>query len=137
MAQGINLRALAIIALLLPGLAMAAPVAGPCGLCESGLSCPDMEQAGNEVESSSCCGGDEREDPQKPSTGTIDCDCGREAPLATAVGSAPAGGSDWLDAPLQVVVIEHLSVAAPVPVAANPAPPPTPDLFLIDCAFLT
>ena len=136
MPQGTNVRAFAIIALLLPGLAMAAPVAGPCGLCESGVSCPSMEQARVEVEPSSCCG-DDRETPQVPSTDTMDCDCGREAPLAAAVEIAPADGASWMEAQSKVAVNERLAVDAPALVAVIPAPLPPLSLFLIDCAFLT
>jgi hypothetical protein len=113
-------RTAVVVALLLPGLVLAAPTAGPCGHCDSGVPCPRTAVPEVKTDPHSCCDSND-ETPPVPSFGSADCDCGREAsPAVTA------------DAPLA-------SVAAPAAVtfAGQPAPPPARPVFLIDCAFLT
>ena len=133
-----SLRSLAIIALLLPGLAMAAPVTGPCGLCGDGDTC-HMKRAVEQLpQSHSCCGETPAEAPPAPSLGSSDCECGREAPPAVIVeslstidtGSSPALTETTIS-PVTPVGSEFANFSRP------PAPPPAPPAYLIDCAFLT
>ena len=138
MNRGIDLRTFVVVALLLPGLAIAAPIAGPCGLCESGMSCPSMETAKAEAETGSCCGGEAEKAPAAPSLGSSDCDCGRQAPLATAVEASPTHQTAMVEAPRDAADAVDLKTDAVVARAANESPPPPfPPVFLIDCAFLT
>jgi hypothetical protein len=126
----------AVVALLLPGLVMAAPTAGACGHCDRGAPCPRTESVEPAPETDSCCGS-EKETPPAPSFGSADCDCGREAPPAVTADTAPRLETAAAAAP-------HTMVAAPASVpdataassAGEPAAPPAPLVFLIDCAFL-
>jgi hypothetical protein len=133
-----SLRAIAIIALLLPGLVTAAPIAGSCGLCGQGDAC-HMKRAVEQVsESHSCCGEAPAEAPPEPSLGSSACECGREAPPAVTVVS-----STTIDAASSPAVTEATISPAPQVGSAfanssrPPAPPPAPPAYLIDCAFLT
>ncbi len=126
-----------VVAGLLPGLVLAAPVAGPCGLCDRGLPCADMEPARSQGASHSCCGstdGAAERQSLSPST----CDCGRKAPATLAAGnqpptdSAPAVGADQASGAPQARVGSLVSGAV-----RPPAPSPSPPLFLIACSFLT
>lgn len=126
-----------VVAGLLPGLVLAVPVAGPCGLCDRGLPCADMEPAKSQGAAHSCCGStDDAAARQSLSPST--CDCGRKAPatLASAhkppTDSGPAVGADEASGAPQARVGSLVSGAA-----RTPAPPPSPPLFLIACSFLS
>ncbi len=135
MNQGIHLRTLVVVALLLPGLAMAAPVAGPCGLCDGGMACPSMETA--LAEPSSCCDGGTGEIPQEVPASTMNCDCGREAPPATAPDIAPFDETVSLGTSSETVSVSSFGTDGAVLSAVDAPAPSPPLLFLIDCAFLT
>jgi hypothetical protein len=122
---------------LLPGLVLAVPVAGPCGICDRGLPCADMESARSQGAAHSCCGStDDASARQSLSPST--CDCGRQAPATLAAAhqsptdSGPAVFVDQDSGPPQARVC---SLAGGV--VRPPAPSPSPPLFLIACSFLT
>lgn len=130
-------RAAMVVAVLLPGLVLAVPVAGPCGLCERGLPCADMGTAAPQKAAHACCGSTD-DAASRPSLSASTCDCGRKAPatLATAhkppTDSAPAVGVE------ETTVATHARAGELVSGAARPpAPPPSPPLFLTACSFLT
>jgi hypothetical protein len=133
-----SLRAFAIIALLLPGLAMAAPIAGPCGLCGDGDLCHMKQPIKQVSESHSCCGETSAETRPESSLDSSKCECGREAPPAVTVVS-----SNTIDAASSPAVTQATISPAPQVGSAfanssrPPAPPPAPPAYLIDCAFLT
>jgi len=127
----------AIVALLLPGLALATPVAGACGRCGDGDGCHLQQPTQPAPETHSCCE-TESETAPEASFGSSNCECGREAPPAVSVDASPtveiaAATSSVFDA------ISLLSPAgAGNSSSSRPAaPPPAPPAYLIDCAFLT
>jgi hypothetical protein len=130
-------RTAVVVALLLPGLVLAAPTAGPCGHCDSGVPCPRTAVPEVKTDPHSCCDSND-ETPPVPSFGSADCDCGREASPAVTADAPPSFESAAADAPVAVLT-SPASVAAPAAVtfAGQPAPPPARPVFLIDCAFLT
>lgn len=87
MTRAFSLRTVAVVALLLPGLVMAAPIAGPCGLCSGGDTCHMKRPVEQEPENHSCCGETPTDAPPEPSLGSSDCECGREAPPALTAES--------------------------------------------------
>jgi hypothetical protein len=128
---------IAVVALLLPGLALAIPIAGSCGLCGDGDVCHMQQAERPATESHSCCE-TESETPPEPSFGTSACTCGRETPPALAA-DAPLTVDTVADA---TSFLEKTPPESPAGVKTShsgrpPAPPPSPPAFLIDCAFLT
>ena len=131
-------RAFVVVALLLPGLALAAPIAGPCGLCDSGMPCPSMAEAPAKADAHSCCGGEADQAPAAPSLGSSNCDCGRDAPLAVSSDPAPNPHISSPDAVRDFKVAEPPRSEAEAAATRNVRPPPSfPPTFLLDCVFLT
>jgi hypothetical protein len=129
--------ALAIVALLLPGLALAAPIAGACGLCGDGEGCHLQQPVGPSPEAHSCCE-TESESLPEPSFGSSKCECGRDAPPAQFVESSNTIDSKSVTAPTdQKITLIASTGSAFANSARPPAPPPAPPAYLIDCAFLT
>ena len=131
------MNAIAVVALLLPGLALAIPLPGPCALCGDGDGCHMRQSVRPANEDHSCCEMESEAAPE-PSFGTSACTCGREAPAALAADS-PLAVDTVADAMSysEKTIPEfpaRLKTAQP---SRPPAPPPTPPAFLIDCAFLT
>jgi hypothetical protein len=141
MIRGAFFRRAFVMALIVPGLALAASVPGPCGQCERGLPCPSMVQGKDAPADHACCdvtAKDRSDSVPGMSLGRSDCDCGRPA-----IGVAPA--VEWP----QVVAGASLRTPAVVPstqaghpagtfdAGRPPAPPPSPPLYLVDCSFLT
>lgn len=141
MRRGNALRTFALVTLLLPGLAIAAPTAGECGHCDRGVPCATMAAPEPVAEAHSCCNGESVEKPAlstPASFGAEACDCGREAPVATAVveASAPAKASaDGFRPEFLSGDVSRLTAAFAG--RRTPAPPPHPLIFLVDCVFLT
>jgi hypothetical protein len=138
MTRGLSIRTVAIIALLLPGLVIAAPIAGACGLCGDGDACHMKQPIQQVSESHSCCGETPAEAPPAPSLGSLDCECGREAPPALTAASPTSVETAFM------ATSTHEDISSTTPVRAvfsDPsrpsAPPPAPPAYLIDCAFLT
>lgn len=127
-----------IVALLVPGLVLAAPVAGPCGYCDRGMACPTMAQEEVAREVHGCCDDSADPEPERPSKSLSSCDCGQPVPPAVAADPAPAPYSDSLDQPVTDSVATMLdgNSESSSPVRA-PAPPPSPPIFLAACVFLT
>jgi len=128
---------LAIVALLLPGLALAAPIAGACGRCGDGDGCHLQQPVEPSPETHSCCD-TESETPPEPSFGSSNCECGREAPPALTTESLTTVETAFAT----VSTLEKISPTSPVAAAISystrlAAPPPAPPAYLIDCAFLT
>ena len=128
---------IAIVALLLPGLAIAAPIAGPCGRCGDGDGCHLQQPAQTAPEAHSCCDS-ESETPPETSLGSSNCDCGREAPPALTAESP-----NTVETAFATNLTEE-TISATAPVGASfsdssrlAAQPPAPPAYLIDCAFLT
>jgi hypothetical protein len=138
MSKRIRLRAFATVALLLPGLAFAAPVAGPCGLCDSGVPCPSMAEVASRAADHACCGSEADAAQPAPSLASSQCDCGRDAPPAVSSDPAP----NLLVSPLDAargfeVVAAPRSGAVPAAAREERPPPLFPPTFLLDCVFLT
>lgn len=137
MKRKLSLRTVAVVALLLPGLVMAAPIAGPCGLCGDGDTCHMQRPVEPSPETRSCCE-TETESLPEPSFGSSKCECGREVPPALTAGS-PTSVENFSTVES---VLETISPTAPVTAVFShsgrtAAPPPAPPAYLIDCAFLT
>jgi hypothetical protein len=127
-----------VTAVLLPGLVMAAPIAGPCGRCGDDTACQLQQPAQAPDAAHACCETGRTGATPEPSLASSSCECGREAPPAT-LGGAPSmvdGSAIESDAPAAVAVASPILVAG-VSCRKPPAPPPSPSVFLIDCAFLT
>jgi len=127
----------AIVALLLPGLALATPVAGACGRCGDGDGCHLQQPNQPAPETRSCCDA-ESETPPEPSFGSSNCECGREAPPALTAESQTTVET----AVATTLTQERISPTSPIGAAFSystrlAAPPPAPPAYLIDCAFLT
>jgi hypothetical protein len=141
MRRGILFRTIALVALLLPGLVLAAPTGGACGQCDRGVPCATMAAPEPVAEAQSCCSGEpvEPQEENAPAPHSAEaCDCGRDAPVATAAVEAPAPektGAEALNEELWFANGSHLTPA--VSFRRAPAPPPHPLIFLIDCVFLT
>lgn len=137
MKNGLSFRTVAVVALLLPGLVTAAPVAGPCGLCGNGDGC-HMQRPPQEVsEAHSCCDSTSRDVPRAPTLGSSSCECGRDVPAAVT--------AEWTVNVEQLAAMASSSGSvdstAPNPTmfprsGRPPAPPPEPPAYLIDCAYL-
>lgn len=138
MSRTTPLRTFVVAVLLLPGLALATPVAGPCGLCDDGMACPSMQSTGVEAAPSSCCEGDAGETQSVPVGGAMDCDCGQDSPPAIAAETSNAHSTFSVEAPPEDGDVSTLAVdSAAFAAVEPPTTPPPPLLFLIDCAFLT
>jgi hypothetical protein len=141
MRRELPLSSVALLALLLPGLVLAAPVAGACGLCDRGVPCPSMAAEAPAAAAHSCCGGEVADAAARPEPSTLAaeaCDCGRAAPPAVAAVGAPAPDNGMSGAP--VAALRPVNVGLQVAAAKGrraPAPPPHPLIFLIDCVSLT
>jgi hypothetical protein len=128
---------LAIVALLLPGLAFAAPLAGSCGRCGDGDGCHLQQPVEPAPDAGSCCGTTPEESPE-PSFGSSKCECGREAPPAQSVESFSTVESKSVNARQDQKITPPALTGSVSPNAARPpAPPPAPPAYLVDCAFLT
>ena len=137
MTRKFSIRTAVIVALLLPGLAMAAPIAGACGLCGDGDDCHLQRSPEPTTETHSCCD-TETETTPEPSLGSSSCECGREAPPAVTAESPPTVETSSV----ATTIRETISPTSPVGAAFSystrlAAPPPAPPAYLIDCAFLT
>jgi len=127
----------AIIVLLLPGLAIAAPIAGPCGLCGDGDGCHLQQPAQTALEPHSCCDS-ESETPPEVSLGSSTCECGREAPPALTAESTTTIETASTATSTQQAISTTAPIGTAFSVSSRLAdPPPTPPAYLIDCAFLT
>ena len=137
MSRVVHFATFAIVALLLPGLALATPIAGACGRCGDGDGCHLQQPVEPSPEAHSCCD-TESETPPEPSLGSSNCECGREAPTALTAESPTTVET----ASAMTSTQEKISPASPVGAAFSystrlAAPPPAPPAYLIDCAFLT
>ena len=127
----------AIVALLLPGLAIAAPIAGPCGRCGNGDGCHLQQPAQTAPEAHSCCDRNS-ETPPETSLGSSNCECGREAPPALTAESTTTVENVAATSTALESVTSLLPVGLEISNSSRPpAPPPAPPAYLIDCAFLT
>ena len=132
-----SVRAAAIVVLLLPGLAMAAPIAGACGRCGEGDDCHLQQAVQPAPETHSCCEMESETQPE-PSLGSSNCECGREAPPALTAESSTNVETAFTANSTE----ETISATAPVGASFSDSsriadPPPAPPAYLIDCAFLT
>lgn len=132
-----RLYSIAIVALLLPGLVLAAPIAGACGRCGEGDDCHLQQPVQPEPETKSCCDTASESTPER-SLDSSDCECGREAPPALTAESP----TTFETAAATALVLENLrptsDVGSKISYSSRPpAPPPAPPAYLIDCAFLT
>ena len=137
MTRGLSIRTVAIIALLLPGLVMAAPIAGACGLCGDGNDCHMQRSPEPATESHSCCDAETETAPES-SLGSSSCECGREAPSAVTADS-----SHRVETLAEIATgVKSISPVSPSDQelsnsSCSAVPPPAPPAYLIDCAFLT
>jgi hypothetical protein len=138
MSEGSTFRAAVIVALLVPGLASAAPIAGPCGGCGGGESCHLQQPIQANEDTHACCEMSAENAAPTTNLGSSSCECGRDAPPGVAADTrapvetelAQTSGRETIDsdAPANVAFSYTASLAAP---------PPAPPAFLIACAFLT
>ena len=137
MTRGLSIRTIAILALLLPGLVMAAPIAGACGLCGDGDVC-HMQRSPEPAKGVHSCCDTETETTPETILGSSSCECGREAPSAVTADS-----SHRVETLAEIAtVVRSISPVSPSGQelsnsSCSAAPPPTPPAYLIDCAFLT
>ena len=137
MTRGLSIRTVAIVALLLPGLVMAAPIAGACGLCGDGDDCHMQRSPEPATESDSCCDAETETTPE-PSLGSSTCECGRDAPPAVTATTPTTLETAFTS----TTTPETINLTSPVGATFSystrlAAPPPAPPAYLIDCAFLT
>jgi hypothetical protein len=133
----VSLRAVAIVALLLPGIVLALPTPGPCEMCGNGNRCHMHGTRQPAAEAHSCCGA-EAETPPEPSLGSSACECGREAPPALTAealttidtASSRVRTDDTMSLTVAVGAVFSFSGRPPAPQQAPPA-------YLIECEFLT
>lgn len=137
MTRGLSIRTAAIVALLLPGLVIAAPIAGACGLCGDGDDCHMQRSPEPAKESHACCDS-EIETAPEPSLGSSSCECGRDAPSGVTADS-----SQRVENLAEIANgVESVSPVSPFDLefsnsSCSAAPPLAPPTYLIDCAFLT
>lgn len=137
MTRRISIRTVAIVALLLPGLVISAPIAGACGLCEDGGGCHLQQPREPSPDTHSCCDTDS-ETPPETSLGSSNCECGREAPPSLTAESLNSIETLSTTESSQETISPTASVSAAFSCSASVAlPPPAPPTYLIDCAFLT
>ncbi|MBD3855452.1 MAG: hypothetical protein IFK92_02790 [Acidobacteria bacterium] len=137
MTRGLSIRTVAIVALLLPGLVMAAPIVGACGLCGDGDDCHMQRSLEPATEPHSCCDTETERAPE-PSLGSSSCECGRDAPPAVTATTP----TTLETASAATTTPETINLTSPVGTAFSfsarlATPPPAPPAYLIDCAFLT
>jgi hypothetical protein len=139
MSEGSTFRAAVIVALILPGLALAGPVPGPCERCGDGETCHMQQSSRAETDSHICCGSAADEFSTKPSVDASDCECGRDAPLAITAGTSSASEFGAASIPIkQAASLVSSGDSSRARSVRPPAPPPAPPpAYLIDCAFLT
>jgi len=126
-----------IVVLLLPGLALAAPIAGACGRCGEGDDCHLQQSVQPAPETQSCCD-TESAIPPESSLGSSNCECGREAPPALTAASPTTVETAFATASIQETISPTSPTGATSSYSARLAtPPPAPPAYLIDCAFLT
>ena len=123
---------------LLPGLALGAPVAGPCGRCGGNGTCCLEQPVEPPGSPHGCCAAERSETVPETSLGGSTCECGRDVAAATLGDAQPLIDGSALDAPAPLAA----AVSLPTTVMGRgcnrpPAPPPSPPVFLVDCAFLT
>jgi hypothetical protein len=137
MRRGTSLRVACVLALLLPGLVLAAPTAGACGHCDRRVPCQAMSEPEIPTANHSCCGETAPATPAPSSFGAKACDCGHEAPLAVG-GLDVSFTESSAGEPLPNGDLEDAESTGSAAAWSNrpPAPPP-PLIFLIDCVFLT
>ena len=132
------IRTAAIVALLLPGLAIAAPITGPCGLCGDGGRCHMQRFIAPEVDAHSCCESTPENQTHEASLASSNCECGRDAPPALTTDAHASFESSFAESVTSDVVDPTSAVGSRLALSARPpAPPPAPPAYLIDCAFLT
>ena len=137
MTRGFSIRIVAIVAVLLPGLVIAAPIAGACGLCGDGDDCHMQRSPEPATESHSCCDAETETTPE-PSLGSSTCECGRDGPPAVTATTP----TTLEIASTATTTPESINLTSPVGAAFSystrlAARPPAPPAYLIDCAFLT
>jgi hypothetical protein len=142
MRRGNTLRTISLVTLLLPGLVLAAPMAGSCGLCDRGAPCPNMTAPAPAVANHSCCGEAVVEAPTRfapSSLGSTACDCGSDAmPAIITTVEAPTMEADHAEASVGAVVSAALGFQTATRARdRDSTTPPSPLIFLIDCVFLT
>jgi hypothetical protein len=131
------LYSVAIVALLLPGLVLAAPIAGTCGRCGEGDDCHLQQSVQPAPGTQSCCD-TASEAPPEPSFDSSNCECGREAPPALSADASLTVETTSVEASVFESVRPTSGVGSKFSCPGRPPPPPpTPPTFLIDCAFLT
>jgi len=131
-----SFRTAVIVALLLPGLALAVPIAGACALCGDGDDCHMQQSAQPAPETQSCCD-TTSETPLEPSFGSSNCECGREAPPALTSESPTTVENAFATTSTRETISPTSPVGAKFPYSTRlAAPPPAPPAYLIDCAFL-
>jgi hypothetical protein len=137
MKKKLSLHTLVVMTLLLPGLVIAAPIAGPCGLCEDIDTCHMQQPARTAVEDHSCCN-TAKETPATASLSATQCECGREAPPALSAES-PTTVETAFAAASTLEKINTISPEEPSLLSSTrpAAPPPAPPAYLVGCAFLT
>ena len=123
---------------LLPGLALAAPVAGPCGRCGDNGTCRFEQPTQSPSPPHACCAAGRSQAVPGPSLDGQRCECGRDIAPATLGDAPPLMNGSALDAPTALAAAVSLSTTV-MGRGCNqlPAPPPSPPVFLVDCAFLT
>jgi hypothetical protein len=137
MTRKLSIRTAVIVALLLPGLVVAAPIAGACGLCGDGDVCHMQRSPEPTTETHSCCD-TETETTPEPSLGSSSCECGREAPPALSAESPTTLETSSAATTTRETISPTSPVGAAFSYSARPAAPPAaPPAYLIDCAFLT
>lgn len=127
----------AIVALLLPGLVIAAPIGGSCGRCGDGDDCHLRQPAQPAPETHSCCAAESETSPE-PFLGSSNCECGREAPPALTAESTTTVETTFSANSTREIICTTAPDGAAFSVSSRlAAPPPVPPAYLIDCAFLT
>ena len=137
MRRELSVRTVVVVALLLPGLVMAAPIAGSCGVCGDGEDCHMQRPVEPSNDFHACCDA-ESETPPEPALASSNCECGRDAPPALTAASPTTVETAFT----ATSTLEDIDSTAPIGAAfadstRPPPPPPAPPAYLIDCAFLT
>jgi hypothetical protein len=133
-----TIRAAVIAMALLPGLALAAPTAGPCGYCDRGMTCPSMVEEAVVEEAGTCCGNSREPEPVVPSDHLSKCDCGQPVPPAVGAEKAPSadpgfGAVGYFNQGSISLAVSAVAARTGSP----PHPPPSTPIYLIDCVSLT
>ena len=127
----------AIVALLLPGLVIAAPTGGSCGRCGDGDDCHLRQPAQPAPETHACCDVESETSPE-PLLGSSNCECGREAPPALTAESTTTVETAFTANSTRETISTTVPDGTAFSISSRlEAPPPVPPAYLIDCAFLT